>query len=714
MSDDRKDDDRTVFQPPQDGGKSTGGGGSGDPFAPLTGGESSPHLPPPPPPPASSLPPTTNPSSGDPFGPLGGVAGSPPAGSSDPFISSTPSSPPTAPAQARVGQIAVGDVLNGIYRITRFIARGGMGEVYEGVNIYSAGERVAVKVMLSNLASDARVMEMFAKEASTLTRLHHEAIVPYRLAARDTEGRPFIVTEFVDGPSLEERLGSVRLTDEQFGELTRRLARGLGAAHALGAIHRDIAPDNVLLVDGDPERPKIIDFGIARDARDQTKTIVGDGFAGKLKYVAPEQLGEYGRRIGPWTDLYSLALTLLAVASGRHTDMGGSIADAVRKRMSVPDLSAIPDVYRPAFERALQPDPALRPQSMGDFITLLYEAKERRGGGFTPLEDRPRSQPPTPLPKKEHAKGGGLATKLATMPGGRWTAIGAAGALVLVLAIVGIVLGTSGQDEEPTAQVAKSDEVGPAPGPVEPGSQAFAVLASSLAASPACSWLTFQGADAGVATFVGGAGNPAASQAAIDSGLRAKGAGTVSLDMGEVVSFAPTMCSAIDAMREFRSPGDIITSPQRSYEAEEQDMTLANGNSLGAGKWAKPLFKVGGLRSDESLIFLVIEAGESIQPLFASRESGKEMVTLLSGTTNADGFDVPYPAQLEQMPKESYGIAVVAGKGPFPIALFGDPAQVDPRVPLAADWPERFRNEARAKGWRTDIFWFSVVDEVPG
>ena len=673
-----KDDERTVFQPP-----SGDGGGAGN-FAPLGDGLAPPSRSPPPPPPYS----------------------------------------PVSPAPARTGQIAVGDVLNGIYRITRFIARGGMGEVYEAVNIHPPGERVAVKVMLASLASDELVMAMFAKEAATLTRLHHEAIVPYRLAARDLEGRPFIVTEFVDGPSLEERLGAVRLTDAQFGDLARRLARGLGAAHELGAIHRDIAPDNILLVDGNPERPKIIDFGIARDAREQQQgTIVGDGFAGKLRYVAPEQLGEYARNIGPWTDLYSLALTLLAVASGRHADMGGSIADAVRKRMAVPDLSAIPARYRASFEQALQPDPTRRPQSMADFTALLYHAEGQGTGGFAPLEDRPSSPPRSQVQPKRPAGGGSLAAlpaKLAArlprnLPGGKWTARGALAAVVLVLGIVGIVLVTSSDEEagEPrVAEVDKSPNAGPAA--IAPGSPQFASLAGSLAAAPACSWLTFDGADRDIARFVGGAGNPAAAQSAIADGLTAKAAGSVSLDMGEVVTFDESMCGAVDALREFRAPDDLVTSPQRTYEAEQQVISLADGRKYGEGKFAKPLFRIGGLRPDDDMIFIVIEANKNMQPLFNGRDNGNMLVSALSGTTNSDGYDVPYPAELAHPPKESYGIAVVAGKGPFPIDLFGDPSKSEPAVPLDSRWPDRFRAEARAKGWRTDIFWFSVADDVPG
>ena len=96
-----------------------------------------------------------------------------------------------------------------------------------------------------------------------------------------------------------------------------------------------------------------------------------DGFAGKLNYVAPEQLGAYAREVGPWTDVYSLGLTILAVAGGRDVDMGGTIVDAVDKRRAGPDLSPIPEQLRPLLERMVKPDPADRFRSMDEVVAWL-------------------------------------------------------------------------------------------------------------------------------------------------------------------------------------------------------------------------------------------------------------------------------------------------------------------------------------------------------
>ena len=278
-------------------------------------------------------------------------------------------------AESAAIPIAIGDVLNHTYEVRRFIARGGMGAVYEGVNINAEDDRVAIKVMLPHLAADPLIQEMFAKEARTLTRLRHPGLVQYRLLGREPRlGVTYIVTEFVDGLNLSAVLGTLQTTPAEQLVLLRRLAAALGAAHECGAIHRDVSPDNVLLEGGRLNDAKIIDFGIAKDLGAGAKTIVGDGFAGKLNYVAPEQLGSYDRNVGPWTDVYGLALVLLAVSRGRDVAMGDSIADAFEKRQSVPDLSGVSATLRPILARMLEPDPAKRIRSMPEVMDAVDSA----------------------------------------------------------------------------------------------------------------------------------------------------------------------------------------------------------------------------------------------------------------------------------------------------------------------------------------------------
>ena len=194
-----------------------------------------------------------------------------PGASAPPPITPTPSQPPAqtmAPSSMPTSyaamaprvdgnRIQIGDVLNHIFEVTRFIARGGMGEVFEGVNVNS-DERVAIKVMLPALAADPNVQAMFRKEARTLTRLTHPALVQYRVLAQEPQlGVLYIVTEFIDGKNLSDVLDSVPKGARDLVALTRRLADGLRVAHSLGAVHRDISPDNVLLEGGLLEQAKV-------------------------------------------------------------------------------------------------------------------------------------------------------------------------------------------------------------------------------------------------------------------------------------------------------------------------------------------------------------------------------------------------------------------------------------------------------------------------
>jgi hypothetical protein len=281
-------------------------------------------------------------------------------------------------AEVSARPIEIGDLLNHIFEVKRFIKAGGIGQVFEGCNAIT-GERVAIKALLPALASDPKVIAMFQREAITLTRLHHEALVQYRVLAREPQlGVLYIVTEYIEGVDLSEALGRVDRSSASLRRLLGRLASGLGAAHRLGAIHRDISPDNVMLPEGDLDQAKIIDFGIAKDLGGALPTIIGKGFAGKLSFVAPEQFGDYSGEIGTWTDVYSLGLLILSVAKGEKVDMAGSVSDAIRKRRQGPDLSAAPEDLRPLLADMLRPDPAERLPTMEAVLERLEAPPARR------------------------------------------------------------------------------------------------------------------------------------------------------------------------------------------------------------------------------------------------------------------------------------------------------------------------------------------------
>ena len=262
--------------------------------------------------------------------------------------------------------IGPGKRLNGIYEIEGLIAVGGMGEIYRGRAIQT-GDVVAIKTIRPEMAGNEAALALFRKEAAALYNLHNEAIVRYFVFSIDPDlGIPYLAMEFVDGVPLSEILKAGPLGFESVCTLVRRIAGGLQVAHDFGIVHRDISPDNIILPGSNAARAKIIDFGIARSSLPGDATVIGGGFAGKVNYVSPEQLGLYGGDVTGQSDIYSLGLVLAHALSGRIVDMGGSQVQVIEKRRTVPDLGSIDARLKPLLERMLQPDPRNRLASMAE------------------------------------------------------------------------------------------------------------------------------------------------------------------------------------------------------------------------------------------------------------------------------------------------------------------------------------------------------------
>ena len=186
--------------------------------------------------------------------------------------------------------LPAGTRLNNLYEIEEHIADGGIGTVYKARDVES-GDPVAVKVLLATFSRDPMILDLFKREAKILRKLKHDALTQYYVFAKEpTLGIYYLAMEFVSGPSLSTRLESGPLEPEAVARLIKRLAEALQAVHDREVIHRDLSPDNVILQNGDVAQAKIIDFGISR-ANTGGPTIIGDGFAGKVNYVSPEQVG---------------------------------------------------------------------------------------------------------------------------------------------------------------------------------------------------------------------------------------------------------------------------------------------------------------------------------------------------------------------------------------------------------------------------------------
>jgi serine/threonine-protein kinase len=599
---------------------------------------------------------------------------------------------PAAPAPEKTGRVAPGAVLNHIFEVRRFIARGGMGEVYEGVNV-NTDERVAIKVMLEHLARDPNVQAMFKKEARTLTRLSHPALVQYRVLAEEPAlSVLYIVTEYIDGASLEDMIGRIRPSAQDLVDLMRRLASGLQAAHDLGAIHRDIAPDNVLLEDGRLDKAKVIDFGIAKDLDPSNKTIVGDGFAGKLGFVAPEQFGDYNREVGPWTDVYSLALVVLALAAGKPVDMGATLVDAIDKRRKGPDLSVAPDVLRPVLAAMLRPDPAERLRSMKDVIAMLDHA------GAAPAAAESRAVPAAA------AKPAGAGPNKLLLAGA------GAGALVVVLGVLGFVLT---RPAKPPASATASGEAGAA-GASAPDSEKVRRAVEAALPGAACTWIDIDGVSqdaSGVSVRLSGvAGSPVAAQQAIAAAAKSTGANVSVVDAANVFPVGPEMCTPLDAVRPFREPssdlGRRLTSAQSTWE-----LARKNDPCPGPGDSAKVVVRLNIRNPQQDFTVVGMGKGGDLTQVFASRAALLKFKADFPDFVTDRGDD-QYDATSCYDESGLVGQLLVSGAGPFDLGL---PDANNPKGRLVdADWARTFADKAKANGWRTNMVWYRVVKGAQG
>ena len=299
--------------------------------------------------------------------------------SDDGTMSQGDATPATGPHR-----LAPGDVVQDSYEIERLLGEGGMGATYKARNIAN-GQPVAIKVLSASMAATPRALDLFRRESTLLGAIRHEAVIRYETMLQDRKGEMFLVMEYVEGNTLAYYVNQgARLSSEHVLALGRRLAGGLAAIHALNIVHRDVSPDNILVPGDDIPRAKLIDFGLASDTVGTETSIIGNSFAGKVSFCAPEQLGLFGGRVTPATDVYALGLVLMRVAGLPVPGAGEGFSGAVAARR--PDIAVDSHGISPALARTLtamlKADPAERPT---DLVALFDQAG--------PLPERRSVQP---------------------------------------------------------------------------------------------------------------------------------------------------------------------------------------------------------------------------------------------------------------------------------------------------------------------------------
>jgi tetratricopeptide (TPR) repeat protein len=289
------------------------------------------------------------------------------------FVFRPPSSAPP--------RLEKGHLLAGRFRVVRFIATGGMGDVYE-VDDLELHEGLALKTIRPEVLGDSRALTRFKHEVQFAKRVSHPNVCrihdlgTHRGATADMV---FLTMQLLQGETLAQRLRrDGRLTVPEALPLVVQMAEALGAAHDAGVIHRDFKTSNVMLTGA---KAVVTDFGLARSAAGEDASLTESGnLIGTPAYMAPEQLihGE----LTPATDIYALGLVMYEILTGRKPFRGVTPLDSALKRLT--EAPPSPDRLVPGLDprwgtvilRCLEREPAKRYQRTGDVIRALTPGTE--------------------------------------------------------------------------------------------------------------------------------------------------------------------------------------------------------------------------------------------------------------------------------------------------------------------------------------------------
>ena len=278
----------------------------------------------------------------------------------------------------------------GEYPIERELGRGGMGIVYLGRDP-RLDRPVAIKVLPEAFTKDPERLARFDREAKLLAALHHPNIAGI-YGIEESGGERFLALEYVEGPTLADRLARGALPIDESLELGAQIAAALEAAHEAGIIHRDLKPGNVKITPAGVV--KVLDFGLAKGAgsadsspdlsQSPTLTYMATGVGmilGTAAYMSPEQAR--GKIVDRRTDIWSFGCVLYEMLTGRQLFAGETVSDTIAKILErEPDWSAIPaavpEKLRDLLRRCLEKDARKRLRDIGDARLELEEAVAAR------------------------------------------------------------------------------------------------------------------------------------------------------------------------------------------------------------------------------------------------------------------------------------------------------------------------------------------------
>ena len=273
----------------------------------------------------------------------------------------------------------IGHVIDGKYELVAKLGQGGMSVVYRARRAH-IGDDVAVKILLDKFVKDEAALARFRREARAAAMLRHPNVITiHDFGETDDPHAPaYIVMEFVRGAPLRELLkNETRFSVERAVRLMRGICAGVSAAHRQGVVHRDLKPDNILVVAPDDdfefESVRVVDFGLAKLLAD-AGAAAGGTIVGTPYYMSPEQ--GMGEPLDTRSDVYSLGAMFYEMLSGVRPFDAETVSGVINRHLYEPPPPfaaslAIPRRISTAIMQALAKDPDERPQTAGDLARLL-------------------------------------------------------------------------------------------------------------------------------------------------------------------------------------------------------------------------------------------------------------------------------------------------------------------------------------------------------
>ncbi|MGW9114297.1 serine/threonine-protein kinase [Microbacterium sp. NPDC055683] len=391
------------------------------------------------------------------------------------------------PASGLVSGPETGETLDGRYELRARVGSGGMAAVYRARDRLLDRD-VAVKLFHPVVDDDDQSRQRRFAETRLLASLNHPSLVTLYDARVDGDDHPYLVMEFIDGPTLRERMADGPIPAREISDTAAALADALAVVHAAGIVHRDLKPSNVLLrpsaLPGGTASATLADFGIAY-LLDSTRVTTPGTTIGTAAYLAPEQVR--GEAPAPPADIYALGLMLMECLSGRHPFGGGTPQEMLASRVaSTPRIPAgLSGGWRSLLIEMTAHDPAARPTAAQ--VALRARALRDDDEGMAVASAAIADHPTEPYTVDAcAASDSGSTAPVAAPPAAlgparrrraRLSAAVVAVALCALLLAFGVILpaiGVSPGGEAPTATAPRHAgmlvrDTGPAAGPSAPG-----------------------------------------------------------------------------------------------------------------------------------------------------------------------------------------------------------------------------------------------------